>query len=120
MISSADTFAEHRKSWGNDAAYAALPKLADTVRATIESGDSDPAHIINYAAILLDLHRDSEALEWLVAHPLNYREYYQNLGTARAKTDPNNIEPIIFNNIKARDYPRCPNAVLAYIDYHGL
>ena len=120
MISSSDTFSEHARAWGNDAAYAALPQLADTVRSAIEAGDSDPAHVINYAAILLDLHRDDEALNWLLEHPLDYREYFQNLATAYAKTDPSNKKQIRYNNHKSSNFPPCPNAVLAYIDYHGL
>ena len=120
MVSSAYTYAEHAKAWGDNAAYAVLPQLAEAVRLAIEAGDSDPAHVINYAAILLDIHKDAEALQWLMDHPLEYQEYYQNLGTAFAKTDPNNKEPIRANNLKSRKYPRCPNAILAYIDYQGL
>jgi hypothetical protein len=120
MITSADTYARHSRAWGNDAVYAALPELAKEVWSAIEAGDEDPAHGINFAAILLDLHRDQEALDWMRAHPVDYREYYQNLATAYAKIDPNNKEPIRANNLKARDCPRCPNAILAYIDYHAL
>ena len=120
MLSSADIYAEHAKAWGNEAAYAALPQLAETVRSAVESGDDDPAHVINYGAILLDLHRNSEALAWLVAHPVEYREYFENLATAYAKTDSSNKEPIRSNNLKSGDYPKCPNAILAYIDYQGL
>ena len=120
MISSADTFSEHARTWGDDAAFAALPRLVDAVRAAIEAGDGDPAHVINYAAILLDLHRDDEALNWLLEHPLGYREYFENLATAYAKTDPSNKGQIRSNNHKSRNFPRCPNAILAYIDYLGL
>ena len=120
MITSAATYAQHASAWGHDAGYAALPDLAAQVRSAIEAGDRDPAHVINLAAILLDLHRNAEALAWLIAHPLEYREYYQNLATAFAKTDPDNLEAIRSNNRNARDAPPCPNAILAYIDYQGL
>ena len=120
MITSADAYRIHSEAWGDEEAYGELPSLANQVRQAIEHGHEDPAHVINYGAILLDLHRDSEALEWLLAHHVEYREYFQNLATAYAKTDPNNKEPIRSNNLKSREYPGCPNAILAYIDYHGL
>lgn len=120
MIDSADVYARHLRTWCSQEEYESLPDLAAQVKDAIEAGDGDPAHLINYAAILLDLHRDDEALRWLLAHRVDYREYYENLATAYAKTDPNVKEPIRENNGRSRLHPKCPNAILAYIDYQGL
>ena len=120
MINAEQTSTEHAKAWGNEAAYAGEPELAEQVKAAIESGDEDPAHLINYAAILLDLHRNRAALDWLLAHPAEYREYYQNLATAYAKTDSTKLEQIRENNGKSPEVPSCPNSIVAYMDWQGL
>lgn len=120
MISAEKTRLEHAKAWGDEAGTARLKALAAHVEAAIEGGDSDPAHLINYAAILLDLHRNQAALEWLLAHPVQYREYYENLATAYAKTDPTKLEEIRASNGKSREVPSCPSSIVAYMDWQGL
>lgn len=120
MITAEVAYSEHGKAWGNEAAYAALPELAERVKAAIEGGDDDPAHVINYAAILLDLHRNQAALDWLLAHPVQYREYFQNLAAVYAKTDSTKLEEIRANNRRAWELPSCPNAIVAYMDWQGL
>lgn len=120
MISAEKTKLEHAKTWGDEAATRRLSALAEQVKAAIEDGNSDPAHLINYAAILLDLHRNQAALEWLLAHPLQHREYYQNLAIAYAKTDSAKLEQIRANNGKSREAPSCPNSIVAYMDWQGL
>jgi hypothetical protein len=120
MITAAETNRRHGEAWGNPAAYKRLPRLAEEVWEQIARGDDDPAHVINYAAILLDLHRDEEALEWLLGRKVDFKEYYQNLATAYAKTKPSDIGNIRKNNLEAAKHPECPHAIIAYIDYQGM
>jgi len=120
VTTSAFIYREYARAWRKPDGYDDLPRLLASTREAIQSGDSDDALIISYAAILLDLGRNEEALDWLLAHPLGYREYYENLGTAYAKNDPGDLKRVRRSNTEARNHPACPNAIVAYIDYQGM
>ena len=118
MITSAQTFAAYSEAWASGD-FARLTDLLERVAAAISAGDTDPAHRINYGALLLDLGRDVEARDWLVAHPLEYREYYENLAIARFKTARRAIGAIRESNRRAQTLSKCSNAIVAYVDYQA-
>ncbi|MCB0353641.1 MAG: hypothetical protein KDD64_08960 [Bdellovibrionales bacterium] len=120
MVSSLETLREYSKAWNREDSSKKLTALLRRVRGAIDQGESDPAHRINFGALLLDLQRNREALEWFRANPLQYKEYFQNLAIALAKTDRGNIQAVRANNKKAEQLPSCPNTIVAYIDYHGM
>lgn len=120
MITAAESYKIHETAWNDPNGDAVLADLARQIRETIESGQRDDALMINCAAVMLDLHQNKAALDWLLAHPVDYREYFLNLATAYAKLNASDLKNIRRNNEEATRYPSCPNAILAYIDYQAL
>ena len=75
--------------------------------------------INNYAAVLLDLHRDSEALDLLRQYSPEFSEYCSNYAIAIAKS-AYDIALIRKWNKAASTQPKQENAIVAYMDWQGL
>lgn len=84
-----------------------------------ESGKSSPLFINNYAAVLLDLNRDSEALKLLQQYQPAFAEYCSNYAIALAKS-AHDIALIRKWNEAASRQPKKKSAIVAYIDWQGL
>jgi len=75
--------------------------------------------INNYAAILLDLHRDSKALELLKKGCPEFSEYCFNFAIAIAKS-AYDVEQIRKWNQSANEKPKRDGAIIAYMDWQAL
>ncbi len=120
MISPKESYDIYRRHWAGDNASEIFPRLLADIRRAMEEKHDNPALINNYGAILLDLNRNKEALDWLSSHPLDFSEYYENLAIAVIKCDRSRADKCRELNRKAGRLPKKPYAIVAYIDYQGL
>lgn len=73
----------------------------------------------NYAAVLLDLGRNAEALALLKTSTAEISEYCSNYAIAIA-TSAYDINEIRKWNQKAQEYPKAKHAIVAYVDWMGF
>ncbi|WP_431474394.1 hypothetical protein RVM24_16210 [Marinobacter sp. KM021] len=110
----------HCQAWNDHTRFTdCLEQAAVLLKQAFESGGSSPLLINNYAAVLLDLHRDSEALDLLRQHPPEFSEYCSNYAIAIAKS-AYDIALIRKWNKAASTQPKQENAIVAYMDWQGL
>jgi 5,10-methenyltetrahydromethanopterin hydrogenase len=120
MISPKESYDIYRHNWAGDNAPEVFTRLLEDIRRALEVNHADPALMNNYGAILLDLNRNKEALDWLSSHPLDFSEYYENLAIAVIKCDRSEIDKCRELNGKAGRLSKKQYAIAAYIDYQGL
>lgn len=116
----AESFRIHRLAFQSGEDYELRMREALVIlQNAYEAGDCRHLLINNYAAVLLDLQRNQEALDLLQKYQPESSAYCENYAIAIAKTCYR-IEDIRRWNIKARDYPVMENAVVAYVDWQGF
>jgi predicted Zn-dependent protease len=110
----------HNLAWqaGEDYEARLLEALAILQRA-YDGGDSRHLVINNYAAVLLDLQRNQEALDLLKKYQPESSAFCANYAIAIAKT-LYRIQDIRRWNTEAKNYPAMENAIEAYIDWQGF
>lgn len=74
----------------------------------------------NFAAILLDMQRNTEALYFLKEYLPSLSESHSNMAIAIAKTNVSDIESIRSYNKSSADFPQSDYAITAYIDWQAL
>ncbi|USH05160.1 hypothetical protein K6Q96_18235 [Grimontia kaedaensis] len=110
----------HRKAWSNyDDFTDSLEKAVSICKAAYENGENSPLFINNYAAVLLDLHRDEEALNLLEISDPVFSEYCSNYAIAIAKA-AYDLELIRKWNQAATKQPKQDGAIVAFMDWQGL
>ena len=110
----------HRKAWSNyDDFTVSLEEAVLMCQAAYENGENLPLFINNYAAVLLDLHRDDEALDLLKNRDPTFSEYCSNYAIAIAKA-AYDLELIRKWNQAATKKPKQDGAIVAYMDWQGL
>ena len=115
-----DTKELHRKAWTNyDYFTDSLEQAVSICQAAYENGENSPLFINNYAAVLLDLHRDDEALDLLKNSDPTFSEYCSNYAIAIAKA-AYDLELIRKWNQAATKKPKQDGAIVAYMDWQGL
>lgn len=116
----AESYRLHELAWGAGADYEKYMQQAFSILKKAYDND-DHRHLIinNYAGVLLNLHRNREALDLLKQYQPECSTYCLNYAIAIAKTNYN-IHEIRKWNMAARDYPHLENAIEAYIDWQGF
>ncbi|WP_160151546.1 hypothetical protein [Microbulbifer sp. ALW1] len=110
----------HRNAWSDYSKYTEyLEKAISLCEVEYEAGERSLLFINNYAALLLDLHRDAEALRLLKDQTPEFSEYCSNYAIAIAKSGYD-IEAIRKWNRAASNYPKRENAIVAYMDWQAL
>ncbi|TGG95604.1 hypothetical protein E4656_04105 [Natronospirillum operosum] len=110
----------HDLAWRDHSRFAEhLEQAAKLLRAEYEDGERDSLLINNYAAVLLDLHRDAEALALLQSSVPDCAEHCLNTAIAIAKS-AYDLARIRQWNLATADYPRRQGALVAYMDWQGL
>lgn len=110
----------HRQAWGQlEDSNVPLEQAASLAKSAHEKGENSPLFINNYAAVLLDLHRDKEALDLLKSSDPVFSEYCLNYAIAVAKT-ADDMEIIRHWNQAARQHPKQAGAIVAYMDWQGM
>jgi predicted Zn-dependent protease len=108
----------HVEAWSDYDKYVrCLTSAAELLQAAYESGDHRTLLVNNYAAVLLDLHRDDEALNLLQRYEPEFSQYCSNYAIAIAKA-AYDITLIRKWNMAAPEYPK--GAILAYMDWQAL
>lgn len=110
----------HQKAWSNYADFTeSLEKAVSVCRVAYENGENTPLFINNYAAVLLDLHRDEEALSLLKSCNPSFSQYCSNMAIAIAKA-AYDLELIRKWNKAATKQHKQDGAIVAYMDWQGL
>lgn len=110
----------HEMAWKPNADYLGCMDLAlILIKKAYDEGNHTNLVVNNYAAILLDLHRDKEALELLEQYEPECFEYCSNYSVAAIKLGSNISEIRKWNGL-ASQYPRLEKAIVAYIDLQAL
>ncbi|TBR43551.1 hypothetical protein CBF23_005080 [Marinomonas agarivorans] len=110
----------HRKAWCNDDDFTKLLEKAVLLcEVAYKDRERSPLFINNYAAVLLDLHRDDEALVLLKNSKPIFSEYCSNYAIAIAKS-AYDLDLIRYWNQEATKQPKQSGAILAYIDWQAL
>jgi hypothetical protein len=115
-----ESYRLHQLVWEAGGDYESCMREALAVlQAAYKAGDDRHLMINNYAAVLLNLHRNQEALDLLKKYQPESSAYCENYAIAIAKACYR-IEDIRHWNLKARDYPVMENAIVAYVDWQGF
>lgn len=110
----------HREAWNDyDKFVECLEKAEEVLKSEYLKGNTDPLIINNYAAALLDQHKDSEALELLIKNEVVLAEYCLNRAIAVAKANYD-VSEIRHWNDAARSHPKNDKAILAFMDWQAL
>jgi predicted Zn-dependent protease len=110
----------HEMAWQPKADYqSCLEQSWFLFKKAYEEGNHANLVVNNYAAVLLNLHRNTEALELLKQYEPECSEYCSNYAIAVAKTRYNIAEIRKWNSM-ASQYPRLEQAIVAYIDWQGF
>lgn len=110
----------HRQAWRQlEDSTGPLEKAASLAKSAYEKGENSPLFINNYAAVLLDLHRNNEALALLKSGEPVFSEYCLNHAIAIAKA-AYDLELIRHWNQAATQQPKQEGAIVAYMDWQGL
>jgi len=110
----------HRRAWSDYSKYSEyLEKAISLCEEEYRAGERSSLFINNYAALLLDLHRDAEALRLLKGKTPEFSEYCSNYAIAIAKSEYD-IEAIRKWNKAAANYPKNEDAIVAYMDWQAL
>jgi hypothetical protein len=88
-------------------------------QAAYNNSERSPLFRNNYAAVLLDLHRDEEALSLLKSSNPEFSEYCSNLAIAIVKA-AYDLKLIRKWNQAATKQPMQDGAIVAYLDWQGL
>ncbi|HEY0924256.1 hypothetical protein [Rheinheimera pacifica] len=115
-----ETLKLHSQAWRDHSQFTeCLEKAARLLQQVYESGAVDSLIVNNYAAVLLDLHRDAEARELLQAHSPEFSEFCSNYAIAIAKS-AYDISLIRQWNQAASRLPKRQGAIVAYMDWQSL
>ncbi|MBY6034995.1 hypothetical protein KUV59_17610 [Marinobacter daepoensis] len=110
----------HSQAWSDQSRFTeCLEQAAGLLKQAYESGDTSSLLVNNYAAVLLDLHRDFDALELLRLCDPDFSEFCANYAIAVAKA-AYDIDLIRHWNQAASKYPKDERAIVAYMDWQGL
>ncbi len=106
----------HQKAWSNyDDFTESLERAVSVCQVAYENGENTPLFINNYAAVLLDLRRDEEALSLLRSCNPSFSEYCSNMAIAIAKA-AYDLELIRKWNQAATKQHKQDGAIVAYMD----
>ncbi len=115
-----ESYRLHQLVWEAGGDYESCMREALVVlQSAYESGDDRHLVINNYAAVLLTLHRNQEALDLLKKYQPESSAYCANYAIAIAKTHYNILEIRKWNGL-SREYPELDKAIVAYIDWQGF
>ncbi|WP_086932872.1 hypothetical protein [Agarilytica rhodophyticola] len=110
----------YREAWSDHSKFTELlEEAAHLLKDAIDSGEDDPLLLSNYSAVLLDLQRDTEALDILKQRTPMFSEYCSNYAIAIAKT-AYNLALIRRWNQAAAKQPKRQGAIVAYMDWQAL
>ena len=110
----------HREAWQQHDNYErCLTEAVSLCQVEYARGERSPLFMNNYAAVLMDLHRDDEALGLLQFHKPDFSEHCANLAIATAKA-AYDLEGIRKWNGLASQLPRRKGANVAYMDWQAL
>lgn len=109
----------HSEAWGSGKSSDYLIRALNLLKSEYESGNESNIVVNNYAATLLNLHKNSEALALLRLGEPEISEYCSNYAIAIAKSKYDLAEIRKWNQ-NAGKYPKAENAIVAYIDWHGF
>lgn len=116
----AESYRLHELAWGAGTDHEKYMQQAFSIlKNAYEDGDRRHLIINNYAAVLLNLHCNHEALNLLKQYQPQCSAYCLNYAIAIAKTGYN-IHEIRKWNMAASNYPDLENAIAAYIDWQGF
>lgn len=116
----AESYRLHNLAWQRGDDYEArLLEALVILQSAYEAGDRRHLLINNYAAVLLDLNRNQEALDLLKRYQPESSAFCANYAIAIAKA-AYRIQTIRKWNTDAQNYPVMENAIEAYIDWQGL
>lgn len=115
------TYELHQKAWSDmDNWYDHLNEAVQSSSEAIKLNQANDVVKNNYAALLLELHKNKEAYLFLKDNIFEFKENYANMGIAIAKTNPQDIERIRIYNSKSQELPSKKYAIEAYMDWQGL
>lgn len=121
MNVSEESYLLHSRAWGDsDKTKSHLYDAYLLLHKAYESGDKSNVVINNLAAVLLDMYRDKEALDFIKGHKPECEEFCLNYAIALVKQNESDINEIRKWNQMAKNYPKQQNAIVAYMDWHGL
>ncbi len=117
----AAAFELHKKAWSDHPNWSThLVRALLILKSSIDSGESNDTINNNYAAVLLDLNRNSEALNFLTHNLPSTKSGHANMAIAIAKNYPLDISKIRQYNKSSSELPEFSYSITAYMDWQGL
>ncbi len=112
----------HSAAWAEQEKWEThLNKALHILKPLLKEKERPSYTITNYAAILLELNKNEEALLFLEQNEEEQNsEYFANYAIALAKNDPGRVQEIQKMNKKSVALTRSEYGIEAFIDWHGL
>jgi hypothetical protein len=116
-----ESYLLHVKAWREyDKTKSHLNSAYSLLLEAYEGGDQSSVVINNLAAVLLDMYRDKEALDFIKEHKPECKEFCLNYAIALVKQNVSDINEVRKWNKMAANYPKQEHAIVAYMDWQGL
>lgn len=110
----------YSEAWSKGANYElCLQKALDLLRTAYLEGDKRSAVVNNYAAVLLDLNMNRAALDILISNDPQCAEFCSNYAIALMKLGKT-VDEVREWNLRSSRYPKCTEAIVAYMDWQAM